>query len=346
MKLPFYLLIYMAVINLAGFALCRSDKRRAQKSRRRFSEASLLFVGLCGGCLGLALGMALYRHKTRHLKFRILVPLECVIWAAVLIHGVSAVTLDRTIQYVELPYRSAAVAPGLNGYRAAFITDTHSIPAEELREVVGRVNTYAPDLLLLGGDFPSRGDAPARTMEILSWVETTDGIYGVEGNHDQYETLFAAMEQYGITPLSNAGVRVRQGLYVAGVEDLWNRSPDVAAATAGAGEGEFVLLLAHNPDITMQQDTTGADLILSGHTHGGQVTMFGLLAPALVWSRDISDYGRRFQSGWATSRDGTDVYVSNGTGYLTSVPRVFARPQVILITLYTDPDALEEDSKW
>lgn len=170
-------------------------------------------------------------------------------------------------------------------------------------------------------------------MEILSGVHTSDGIYGVEGNHDNFSVLFAAMEKYGITPLSNRGVSVREQFYLAGVEDLWNRSPDIAKATEDAGIGDFVLLLSHNPDVTMKQNTTNVDLVLSGHTHGGYVTLFGYLAPALAWSEVIIEYGQHFMSGWAKSRDGTDVFVSNGTGYLTLMPRVFSRPQIILITL-------------
>ncbi|HCC35478.1 MAG TPA: metallophosphoesterase, partial [Ruminococcaceae bacterium] len=164
---------------------------------------------------------------------------------------------------------------------------------------------------------------------------TTDGIYGVEGNHDNHVELFAVMEKYGMVPLSNNGVCVRDGLFVAGVEDLWNREPDVAKATRAADDGDFVLLLSHNPDVTMKQNTDNADLILSGHTHGGYVTLFGLFAPALVWSNDITEYGDDFMSGWAKSRDGTDIYISNGTGYFEATPRVFARPQVILLALRT-----------
>ncbi len=172
-------------------------------------------------------------------------------------------------------------------------------------------------------------------MEILSAVQVSYGVYGVEGNHDNHAELFAAMEKYGIVPLSNSGVSVREGLFLAGVEDLWNRSPDIASAIEAAREDDFVLLLSHNPDVAMRQNTANVDLILSGHTHGGYVTLFGAFAPALVWSGDITEYGGDFMSGWAKSRDGTDVFISNGTGYFEAIPRVFARPQVILLTLKT-----------
>ena len=77
------------------------------------------------------------------------------------------------------------------------------------------------------------------------------------------------------------------------------------------------------------------DLALSGHTHGGQAAFLGVWAPALALRKSITDYGQRFMSRWAESRDGVDVYVSNGAGTFSDVPRMFARPQVILLTLRT-----------
>lgn len=248
-------------------------------------------------------------------------------------HIISMFTLDQSIEYKKITFSSPKVPMKMNGYRIAFIIDTHAMTAQDLQEVVRKLNILQLDLLLLGGDFASAPGAPERSMEILSQVAAADGIYGVEGNHDKYLTLFAAMEQYAIQPLSNSGARIGEHFYLAGVEDLWNRNPDIAVAIEEAQSDDFVLLVAHNPDITMVQDTTSVDLILSGHTHGGQVTFFGIWAPALTLRKKTTGYGQRFMSGWGRSRDGTPVYVSNGTGYQADMPRVFARPQVILITL-------------
>lgn len=247
-------------------------------------------------------------------------------------HAISALTLDKMVEYKKVPFHSPKIPAEMNGYTVAFITDTHAISAQALEAVVREVNALHPDLLILGGDFPTSAGALERSMEILSHAVTTDGIYGVEGNHDNYKALFAAMERHAIHPLSNSGAHVRDHLYVAGVEDLWNRAPSVEKAVKGARGDDFVLLAAHNPDVTMRQDTSSVDLIVSGHTHGGQITLFGLWAPALTPRKTITAYGQRFMSGWAKSRDGTPVYVSNGTGTFADVPRVFARPQVILIT--------------
>ena len=252
----------------------------------------------------------------------------CVISAIIIaIHIVHALTLDRIIQYKEIHFHSPRWPANLDGYRIAFITDTHHISTEAMQQVVNQLNGRYIDLLLLGGDFWAHYE---RTLAVLAQVETTNGIFGVEGNHDCHVRLFAAMERHGMAPLSNTGKLISEGFWLAGVEDLWNRNPCIATATEDAGD-DFVLLLSHNPDITMQQDTSTVDLVLSGHTHAGQVRFFGLWAPFFTFSNIITDYGQRFVSGWSTSQDGVPVYVSNGTG--TYIPSVFARPQVIILTM-------------
>jgi hypothetical protein len=266
-------------------------------------------------------------------KKRIKLILRVIFYGTVLIHIAHALTLDRIIQYKEVSFYSPDAPAEMNGYRIAFIADTHELPEKYLQKVADELNKKQIDLLLLGGDFPRADDVLRSSMEILSQIETAGGIFGVEGNHDRRRALFAAMEEYSITPLSNSGLYIRDNFYLAGVEDLWGGSPSIADAIEGSQPDDFVLLLSHNPDVSMKQDTTGVDLILSGHTHGGQITFFGFWAPYLSFRDSITEYGHRFKSGWALSRDGTPVYVTKGTG--DYVFRVFARRQVILITFKT-----------
>jgi len=268
------------------------------------------------------------RNKSKARKIRIV--LLAILGVIVLVHGVHALTLDRIIVYREISFSSPNLPAELDGYKVAFVTDIHAVTDRRLQAVVDELHQRQVDLLLLGGDFTWDSDALERTMELLSQVQTRDGAFGIEGNHDDYAPLFAAMERHNITPLSNDGTYVRDGFYLAGVEDLWNRNPDVSTAIAGAGADSFVLLLSHNPDVSMQQDTTGVDLILSGHTHGGQLNFFGVWSIGLD-TRVISDYGTRFRGGWAESGDSTPVYVCRGIGEY--YPRVFARPEVTLLTL-------------
>lgn len=174
---------------------------------------------------------------------------------------------------------------------------------------------------------------PYGRIEILSRIKTQDGIYGVEGNHDTCTCLFPAMKHYGMHPLDNSGTHIKPGFYLCGVHDLWNRKPDVALATAKADEGDFILLVSHNPNVAIRQDTTKVDLMLSGHTHGGHVTFLGLWAPVLFSFFGLTGSGQKFRSGWVKAPCNTNVLVSNGVGGFWRVPRSFAPPQVIFLTL-------------
>ena len=242
------------------------------------------------------------------------------------IHILSAATVDRILAYNEIEYRSNNIPKALDGYTAAFLTDIHNYPAQKLIRMVRRVNARKPDLVLLGGDF-SRTRLVS-TMDILSGIRALDGIYGVAGNHDNPARLSHAMKKRGMVLLQNNGLAVRDGLYLAGVADLRHRRPNVKAALAGANREEFVLLLSHRPDICMLQDVSGTDLMLSGHTHGGEISFLGIWAPAMPLE---SDYGQKFVSGWCKSAAGTDIFVSRGIGH--HLFRMFARPQVIFLTL-------------
>ena len=247
-----------------------------------------------------------------------------------LIHIVSALTLDRTLEYKELRYQSGKITDALHGYKIVFLTDIHGYPEADLRTMVDNINAHGVDLVLLGGDYSGQKDL-SLCFEILAEIQAADGIFGIEGNHDNAGRLRTAMQTQGMTMLENSGVTVRENLYLAGLVDLWNRTPDVPVALSGASGEDFVLMLAHNPDTSVVHDFTGVDLAFSGHVHGGEVTFFGLWAPAMPL---VSAYGQRFRSGWCRSDADTDVYVSNGIG--THALRVFARPQVIYLTLESD----------
>jgi hypothetical protein len=280
------------------------------------------------------------RHKNKRRRFMIFIITAAVILLIAVIHIIHAVVVDRNIQYREISFSSENIPAELNGYKIAFISDTHYISQLRLQEIVDELNNRQIDLLLLGGDYSYNGGKSC--MEILSQVQAADGIFGVDGNHDNHVALFENMEKYGITPLENTGLYIQDGFYLAGTADLWRArdrwetraevvNPCISTAIGDSESDDFVLLVSHNPDISIKQDTTGVDLILSGHTHGGQITFFGLFAPGLWF---ISDYGHKFKTGWASGNNDTPVYVGNGAGEY--IPRIFARPQVILLTLESE----------
>jgi len=318
-------------VNLFTFFLYMADKRKARKSKWRISESVLIFFTIMMGGIGAFFGMVLLRHKTKHTKFKIATAIGLIIAVIPLIHVIHALTLDRIVHYVEIDFYSENLPQELDGYRIAFMTDFHIIPHEEMRAVVDELNTRNIDLLLLGGDFSQTNNHYRGTLAEIAQTNTTHGIFGVEGNHDRNYWIYPVKSQLGIGLLSNDGIAITEGFYLAGVRDLWWGSPDISSATAGANPSDFILLLSHQPDVSMQQPTSQVDLILSGHTHGGQITFFGY--PMWLLRGSIISYGTRFAHGFAYSADGTPVFTSRGMGVYYNIPRIFARPEVIIFTL-------------
>ncbi len=267
--------------------------------------------------------------KPNQLRKMMIIILIAILTAIFLVHAADAIINGRSIEYSEYALVSDKVSAELDGRVLAFVSDLHAISEKDLTAVAGRISERGADILLLGGDY-SDSDSDAINMRILSSIRPPDGIYGVEGNHDRWREVSELMRQNGIQPLDNEGVRVGGGLYIAGVRDLWNDGADVSKALSGKAEGDFAILVAHNPDVAMQSDIAKADYTVSGHTHGGQIALFGFWRPALA---HVSKYGALFKGGYAQTPGGAHVLVSRGTGNFAYILRVFSRPEVIFITL-------------
>jgi len=312
------------------------DKRKAVKGKRRISEKTLLFFTIACGGIGALFGMCFLNHKTRKGKFKIVVAIGLIITLIPVIHIAEGLTLSRITRYKEIEYRSKNWPPELNGYRIAYMADMHAITDEDMRKVATQLNNRDLDLLLLGGDFFMVNDYYRGTVREIAQITATDGIFSVEGNHDSWKKVFEEKEKYGIIPQDNSGLHIKEGFYLAGVQDRYNRNPNIKEAIANAHADDFVLLLTHSPDLTMEQSTEGIDLILSAHTHAGQITFLGYPFYLLFGSLPITDYGTRFKYGFADSADGVPVYITSGIGTFTHMPRIFARPEVVIFTMYSD----------
>ena len=331
-------LIFFAGVNSWTFFLYALDKHRAIKQKWRISEKTLLLFTLLLGGIGAFFAMTLIKHKNKKRKFKAAVVTGLIICLIPMVHVIHSLTLDRIIQFVEIDFYADNWPTELNGYRIAFMTDFHTITDEDMAAVVLELNGRDLDLLLLGGDFADYvRTAPhyQGTVREISQTVTTDGIFGVEGNHDNFERLFEIKRRYGITPLENNGYQIREGFYLAGVRDLWNDEfASIETAITDADFTDFILLVSHNPDIVMTQPTSNVDLVFSGHTHGGQITFFGY--PFYLLRGSVTDYGTRFSHGFSYSEDGVPVFTSRGVGPYYNWPRIFARPEVVIFTMYAE----------
>jgi predicted MPP superfamily phosphohydrolase len=224
-----------------------------------------------------------------------------------------------------------------NGTTVAFLADIHHGPftsLEYVRSVVRATLSLEPDLIVLGGDYSLKDGKYIRPcFRELAALQAPMGVYGVLGNHDYWHGLdetregFAAAE---ITELTNRGVWLERGGYrfrLAGVDDLWYGRVDVTGALEGVKSDDACLLVSHNPDVAERLRDPRVGLMLSGHTHGGQVVFPTGYAPYVS-----SHYGQKYLRG-VCEAPATTVYVSRGLGCMGAPVRICSRPELTLVTL-------------
>lgn len=230
--------------------------------------------------------------------------------------------------------------PSFRGLRVAFVTDLHHgrfVSEEQIAGIVRTTLSLDADLIVLGGDYNGDVLGESRHIEpclaILGDLSAPLGVYGVLGNHDWWrdrQLTRQAMRRGHIEELTNAGVWLRRGgdrLRLAGVDDLWTGRADVAAAIGSATATDAVVLISHNPDLAETLRDNRVGLMLSGHTHGGQVVLPGIGSPWIP-----SRYGMKYAHGLVEA-PATQVYVSAGTGMSGIGMRMGCRPEVSLLTL-------------
>ncbi len=240
--------------------------------------------------------------------------------------------LEIAVVELELPAPSARIEwPTI-----AFLSDIHAghyMSARDLEGLAGLVAELQPDLVCLGGDLINHHVREIELLEpALRLLAAPLGIFAVPGNHDYVEVAelaewTARLEAQGVHVLKNRGVRLRHGdsalwLWLCGVDDLTEGEPELTEALAGRRTGEASLLLSHHPDLFREASARGVDLQLSGHTHGGQIRIFG-------WSPlNHSRFG--WVNGLYASGN-SRLYVGRGAG-VTALPiRIGTRAEITLL---------------
>ena len=160
--------------------------------------------------------------------------------------------------------------------------------------------------------FPKSANYAAPCAELLGRLRARHGVFAVLGNHDHWTDAPLITDLFraeGITVLVNQGMRFEQrgeAFWLAGVDDTMVGLEDLPLALAGSLDDEMKLLLAHNPIILRRAARAGVDLVLSGHTHGGQVTLRS--------ERSASGRPRRRLLKGLGSQGETQIYVTRGLG--------------------------------
>ena len=262
------------------------------------------------------------------------------------------VSLRReTLELEDLP-------PGLDGLTILHLSDLHLRKGDHGRaELIRRVSDVEADIIAITGDFIETDDDVDFCLRTIQGLRARYGIFGVLGNHDHMgdrhflhtifkcwqrsndvQGLIRRLEGIGIKVLVNEGVPVRidgQDLWVVGVDDPYKRLHNVPLALRGIPPEGYKLLLAHSPDVVDQIGSDEVNLILCGHTHGGQI-VFPLLGALVTRTR------RRLRRAWGWHRVGkTSMHISRGIASSLML-RLGCPPEANLIQLKHRPCSLSE----
>jgi predicted MPP superfamily phosphohydrolase len=238
--------------------------------------------------------------------------------------------------------RLPGLAPRLAGKRIVQLSDLHLcefFSAERLMSIMPTVNQLRPDWVILTGDYVGDQSSAAQGLvEPLRRIEAP--IYASLGNHDYWshvQTVTAMLEEGNARVLRNTATPLDDGLWLAGVDDLWSGRPDLKQTLDEIPTDVTTLLLAHEPDFfdTVVQQQAPVAAQFSGHSHGGQVRLpllkrgvDGLHSYAPILPR----YGQRYPIG-LRQVGVRQVYTSRGLGLWPMPFRFNCRPEITLITL-------------
>lgn len=218
----------------------------------------------------------------------------------------------------------------LDGLRVALVTDTHfsaTVAAEHIEHAVRATLQAAPDLIVLGGDYVTWGDRRyvSGSADLLAPLRAPNGVFAILGNHDDDRDMPSALIAKGFTVLKDArtDIQVRgETLALVGIR-YWTRRVDRIARLLSGARGTSILL-AHDPTRLKEAADLDIPLVLSGHTHGGQIVLPGIGAIAGRKFPVISGYGKR---------ENTSIYVSRGVGTVYIPVRLNCPPEVSVLTL-------------
>jgi predicted MPP superfamily phosphohydrolase len=249
------------------------------------------------------------------------------------------------LNQVDVPV--ADLPPAFQDFRIVQLSDFHCsrrVSPVYLGEAVDLAQDQGGDVIVLTGDFVHKGYRHVRhAAQALGRLRAPLGVYAVLGNHDYsvrsalglrryrqlYRVITEALRDQGIRVLHNEAVTLLRGqgsVHLAGVADLWSRTCDLERALGGLHSQDPCILLAHNPcTIERLRPHHRCDLMLSGHTHGGQINLPRLGRVTLGRN------GKRFAAGMYRHRD-TYLYVNKGVGFGFRV-RYGVRPEVAVLRL-------------
>ncbi len=315
------LVIYLIIINILAFACYGIDKKKAENGKWRISEACLITLAVLGGAPGALLGMLLFHHKTKKRKFTVTVPIFLGLWTAFCIFA-----LYQNYHLVVTEYRYEADVD----CRIVQISDLHNqFFGFDQKRLLDRVEECKPDIIVVTGDVvDSHHTWYGLAKAFFEGAVKIAPVYYITGNHEvwlkgeRFDTFLQEIEALGVHFLDGKMEEV-DGILLAGTVDGrevrdygWEK------------DDRLKVLLAHEPSGYAAYQASGADIVLAGHVHGGQIILpgkGGLISPDFEFFPELYEGEHHF--------DGMTMYISRGIGNSLLPVRINNYPEIVVIDI-------------
>ncbi len=337
-----YTSIYLAAISLLAIILTIYDKKAARKNMKRIKERTLLTVSVLGGSAAMLLTMLIIRHKTRRLKFMVIIPLLILLQIVIIVFA-----FDSSLSVSNYDVETYKIEGQI---RIALIADLHSCDyGVQQIELISALEAERPDAVLLCGDIFDDKLAPQKAVEFIREISVKYPCYYVSGNHEfrsrKADGIKNVLASYGAKVLEGTSEILQVGggrIRISGIDDpetdrFASRSVPYAEQISRLSEEStdselFTILMSHRPERMNELLPLKPDLVLSGHAHGGQWRLPLLLENGLL-SPNQGLFPKYTNGEYFF--DTTELIVSRGLARESTavIPRIFNRPEIVVVTL-------------
>ena len=357
------LVYYILLLNIAAFFLYQIDKRKAEFDKWRVSERTLILVAVLGGALGAWIAMKVFHHKTKKKKFSITVPVFICVWLLICIFSIYQ-NFHLVVTYYGYSLgESRVVKNGSEGnaesdsdtgssdtaLRIVQISDLHNqFFGYKEKSLLGRIQKLNPDIIVVTGDVVDFTHTNYTLAEdFFEGAVKIAPTYYITGNHEEHlkgdrlNEFITEIQKMGVTFLDDKTVQINDGkcnITLAGVaeeslndlledKDIFAANSDNTSETS-SDNASVKILLAHEPEHFEAFSKTGADIVMTGHVHGGQIIIpgkGGLLSP------DFKFFPKHYEGFYAC--DDTDIIISRGLGNSVVPVRINNYPEIVVLDI-------------
>ncbi|WP_042223943.1 metallophosphoesterase [Oceanobacillus manasiensis] len=250
----------------------------------------------------------------------------------------------RMLQVQNIKIIDDTLPASFNKFKLVQFSDTHigfHYSVEQLRELVKKINSMKPDLIVFTGDLvdePHRYSWNNNLINVLNSLEASQGKYWIYGNHDHggygTEKVKEVMEASGFALLQNEHSVIElnnERIILSGIDDVMLGRPDLGKALENVNPDLFTLLLAHEPDFVETAVDYPVNVQLSGHSHGGQVRL------PFIGHLYTPKYAEKYVEGKYLLDDGRlQLFVNRGIGTTRLPYRLFCKPELHVYTLHNE----------